>query len=97
MTLLRLEEARERMLNGVEPLGVERIALSNALGRVLAEPVLALVTLPPWDNSAMDGFAVRAADVAGASNEAPVRLRVVGEVAAGHVPTMTVELSLIHI
>jgi len=91
VTLLRLEEARERMLNGVEPLGVERIALSNALGRVLAEPVLALVTLPSWDNSAMDGFAVRAADVAGASNEAPVRLRVVGEVAAGHVPTMTVE------
>lgn len=91
MTLLRLEEARERMLTGVEPLGVERVALAEGLGRVLAEPVLALVTLPPWDNSAMDGFAVRAEDVVGASNEAPVRLRVVGEVAAGHVPTTTVE------
>ncbi len=91
MTLLRVEEARDRMLKGVEPLGAERVALSAALGRVLAEPLLALLTLPPWDNSAMDGFAVRAADVVGASNEAPVRLRVIGEVAAGHVPTTTVE------
>ena len=65
VTLLRLEEARERMLAGVEPLGIERVPLVAALGRVLAEPVVALVTLPPWDNSAMDGFAVRAADVAG--------------------------------
>jgi molybdopterin molybdotransferase len=91
VTLLRVEEARERMLNGVEPLGMERVALGSALGRVLAEPVVALVTLPPWDNSAMDGFAVRAADVAGTSNERPLRFQVIGEVAAGHVPTTTVE------
>ena len=84
--LLRLEEARARMLDGVEPLPVEPVALADALGRVLAETVVAKLTLPPWDNSAMDGFAVRSADVAGATEHAPVRLRVVGEVAAGHVP-----------
>lgn len=91
MTLLRLEEARERMLAGVEPLAVERVPIGSGLGRILAEPVLALVTLPPWDNSAMDGFAVRTEDVAGASTERPVHLRVIGEVAAGHMPTTTVE------
>lgn len=84
--LLRLEEARERMLHGVEPLPAEAVELSAAAGRVLAEAVVAKLTLPPWNNSAMDGFAVRSADVTGASAEQPVRLRVVGEVAAGHVP-----------
>ena len=88
--LLRLEEARERMLSGVEPLGVERVALADALGRVLAEPVASLLTLPPWDNSAMDGFAVRATDVVAAGASSPVRLQVVGEVAAGHAPAAKV-------
>lgn len=82
--LLRLEEALERMLAGVTPLPAEDVAVEAALGRVLAEDVRARDTLPPWDDSAMDGYAVRSADVAGASLDAPVRLRVVGEVAAGH-------------
>jgi molybdopterin molybdotransferase len=89
--LLSLEEALERILEGVDPLPPERVAIDAALGRVLAEPVIANVTLPPWDNSAMDGFAVRAADVAAAVPETPVRLRVVGEVAAGHAPLQAVE------
>lgn len=84
--LLRLEEARDRMLHGVEPLPAELVGLEDALGRVLAEPIDSRLTLPPWDNSAMDGFAVRADDVAGADEETPVRLRVTGEVAAGHAP-----------
>ena len=57
-----------------------------ALGRVLAAPVTAAVSLPPWDNSAMDGFAIRAADVAAATEDAPVRLTVVGESRAGGAP-----------
>ena len=89
--LLRLEEARAYMLDGVEPLPVESVALADALGRVLGETVVAKLTLPPWDNSAMDGFAVQSADVAGASNETPVHLQVLGEVAAGHVPAGRVE------
>ncbi len=88
--LLSLDEARERMLEDVLPLRAETLPLPEALGRVLAEDVSALLTLPPWDNSAMDGYAVRAADVAAASPESPVALRVIGEVAAGHEPDETV-------
>jgi molybdopterin molybdotransferase len=84
--LLRLEEARDRMLAGVEPLPAELVALDDAIWRVLAEPVDSRLTLPPWDNSAMDGFAVRSEDVPGASVGEPLRLRVTGEVAAGHAP-----------
>lgn len=76
--LLPVPEARARILAGLVPLPAERVALSAALGRTLAVPLAALRTQPPWDCSAMDGYAVRAADaVAGA------RLAVVGESAAG--------------
>ena len=84
--LLSLEEARSLMLAGVLPLPAEEVDLASAAGRVCAEPVASRVTLPPFDNSAMDGFAVRAADVADASGAAPRALHVVGEVAAGHPP-----------
>lgn len=89
--LLRLEEARHRMLASVMPLATERVDLASALDRFLAEPLDAIVTLPPWDNSAMDGFAVRSADVAGANREVPVTLTVTGEVAAGYAPEVYVE------
>lgn len=89
--LLTLEEARARIFEDIVPLRAETVPLSEALGRVLAADTEALLTLPPWDNSAMDGFAVRSGDTAGASAEAPVRLRVVGEVAAGHEPGVRVE------
>ncbi len=88
--LLSLEEARARMLEDVLPLRALSTPLAECLGRVLAEDAIALLTLPPWDNSAMDGFAVRSQDVAGASPESPVTLAVVGEVAAGHEPETTV-------
>ncbi|MFN8620586.1 MAG: gephyrin-like molybdotransferase Glp [Chloroflexota bacterium] len=89
--LLRLEEARARMLAGLAALPAETVPVAEALGRVLAADAIARDTLPPWDNSAMDGFAVRATDVAGASADAPVRLRVIGESAAGHAPSVAVE------
>jgi molybdopterin molybdotransferase len=79
-------EALRRIVGGVEPLGTETRPLLAALGSVLAEDVAAPVDLPPWDNSAMDGFAVRATDVAGASDARPVVLRVVDDVAAGGFP-----------
>ncbi len=63
--------------------GTEDLAPAAAIGRVLAAPVIARGDLPPWDCSAMDGYAVRAADLAGASPSRPVRLAVVGESAAG--------------
>src|SRR4249920_1782322 len=85
--LLAVEAAQATALAGVEPLAdVERIAPEAALGRVLAAPLVAGVSLPPWDNSAMDGYAVRAADVAAAAEGRPVRLTVVGESRAGSAP-----------
>ena len=61
---LTVHEASERILAGARPLGVERIPLGDALGRVLADDVRSPIEHPPWDNSSMDGYAVRAADVA---------------------------------
>jgi molybdopterin molybdotransferase len=89
--LLSLDDARAQMLDGVEPLPVEHVALADALGRVLAGSLDSLLTLPPWDNSAMDGFAVRAQDVVGASRSDPVELRVIGEAAAGSASSGAVE------
>jgi molybdopterin molybdotransferase len=78
--LLSVADALARVLDGVKPLPREDAALTEADGRVLAADVAARRTQPPADLSAMDGYAVRAADVA----SVPVMLRVTGEVAAGH-------------
>jgi molybdopterin molybdotransferase len=77
--MISVEEARRRLLAPLRPLGPEQVALSEAVGRTLAEAVTARRTQPPWPVSAMDGYAVRAADVTGV----PTRLRVVGTVPAG--------------
>ncbi len=83
--LLRLEAALDRMLAGIGPLPEVELPVDRLDGMVLSREVTARFTLPPWDDSAMDGYAVRSADVAGATADVPVRLRVIGEVAAGHV------------
>jgi molybdopterin molybdotransferase len=82
--LLSVEEARKGVIDAIGgPVGTEAIPTADALGRVLAAPAVAAVSLPPWDNSAMDGYAVRAADTTAASDEDPVRLTVTGDVPAG--------------
>ena len=81
--MLDLAAASARVLDALRPVGDEEIALADAAGRVLAVEVRSEIALPPWDNSAMDGYAVRAADVAAATPERPVALRVVGTIAAG--------------
>jgi molybdopterin molybdotransferase len=83
--MLSVQVARERILAHVHPLPAEEVPLTAALGRVLAEDAVARESLPPFANSAMDGYALRAADTAGASTEHSVRLRLVGEVPAGTV------------
>ncbi len=89
--LLSVEAAQATVLAGVGPLeDLERLDPERALGRVLAEPVVAATALPPWDNSAMDGYAIRFADVARASDGRPARLTVVGEVRAGVAPDVEV-------
>jgi molybdopterin molybdotransferase len=84
--MISADEALAMVLDAVAPLGAERIALSDALGRVLAEEVRAPRDIPGFDNSAMDGYAVRAADIARAGESNPVRLRVTETVAAGAMP-----------
>jgi molybdopterin molybdotransferase len=81
--VISLEEAQERILAAVEPLPGEEIQVQDALGRFLAAPVHSLVDLPPADNSAVDGYAVRAADLASATGETPVALRLSGQTSAG--------------
>ena len=81
--MIPVEEALERILSRITPLGDERVALLDALGRVLAESVVAEHDIPPWPNSSMDGYALRSADTQGAGADRPVRLTLAGHVAAG--------------
>ena len=80
MALLPVEDARDRILKGVKPLQIEAVALDKALSRVLAKPLKAMRDQPPFDGSAMDGYAVIAADLAAT----PVTLKLAGTSAAGH-------------
>ncbi len=84
-SMIPVEEARERILSYFRRLEPERKPILEALGQVLAEDVVAPFDIPPLDNTAMDGYAVRAADTDGASEAAPVELRVVADLAAGYV------------
>src|ERR1700729_1145778 len=77
--MLSVDEARSRILAPLRPTPAELVAVANAWRRVLAAPVVARLTQPPADISAMDGYAVRAAD----AHEGAV-LRLVGEAPAGH-------------
>ncbi|KQM37507.1 gephyrin-like molybdotransferase Glp [Microbacterium sp. Leaf203] len=81
--LLTVEEHRARVLDAVTLLPVETVRLADAAGRTLAAPVRGAHDLPGFDNSSMDGFAVRFADVEGADAENPVTLRVVADLPAG--------------
>lgn len=86
MTLTSLADARRTAiaLAAAMPAATEVIALSAAAGRTVAADVAVPISLPPFDGSAMDGFAVRAADTAGATGERPIALRLVDESRAGH-------------
>ncbi len=92
MTVPRMpvEQAIERILTAVHPLPPEIVPLADALGRVLTDVVVARHTHPAWRNSAMDGYAVHAADVRAASTAVPVRLTVAGTIAAGDPPPTAV-------
>ena len=84
--MIPLDDYVAQVLETLSPLENGRLALEEAHGRVLAEDVTAVVPVPPWTNSAMDGYAVRAGDTAGASPQTPVVLPVTGDVPAGAAP-----------
>jgi molybdopterin molybdotransferase len=83
--VISVEEALAEILSHVRPLPRERVSILDALGRVLVEEITSEINIPPFDNSAMDGYAVRAEDVAEARPGSPVSLAVIGSVAAGSV------------
>lgn len=89
--MLSVEDAQAQVLEEIGAAATERVSLERARGRVLREEILAPRDLPPGDNSAMDGYAVRAADITQASPERPVRLRVTADIAAGHPAAAAVE------
>jgi molybdopterin molybdotransferase len=90
-SMISVEEALDKVLSCVEVLEPEQKPILDCLGQVLAEDVYSTIDIPPLDNSAMDGFALRAEDTRGAGESSPRYLVVVGEVAAGSVPTKEVE------
>src|SRR5256712_13012183 len=83
--MLTVEEALEQILSRITPLGTELVELTAALGRVLAEPTVSCRELPPWPNSSIDGYAVRADD----TRAGGVELVVVGRIIAGSPPAAT--------
>jgi molybdopterin molybdotransferase len=88
MSLLSVSEARERILSRFQPVKHENLPLADALNRVLAQDVRAENDLPLFDNSSMDGFALRAMDVSEAAPGSPRSLRVVADIPAGSTPTI---------
>jgi molybdopterin molybdotransferase len=78
--------AQRRLLSSLRPLPAESVELGESVGRILAEAVMTTAEHPAFDNSAMDGYAVRAADVAAATQDHPVALPVVAEAGAGELP-----------
>ncbi len=88
--MISVEEAIERILAEIHPLEIVQVPLADALGHVLAEDIVAQEDIPPFDNSAMDGFALLSKD-SRPRNGQPPRLRVTGGVAAGYVAASAVE------
>jgi molybdopterin molybdotransferase len=86
-TGLTAGDAARRILAAVRPQPSLRVPLDDALDSVLAEEIVSPIDIPAWTNSAMDGYAARGDDVRGASQAAPIRLRIVEEVPAGRFPT----------
>jgi molybdenum cofactor synthesis domain-containing protein len=91
--LLSLDEAKQILKQNFspEPVGVERVSLSEAYDRVLAEDIMAPMDVPPFDRSTVDGYAVRAVDTFGADEDRPVALKFCGQVTVGESPGIVVE------
>jgi molybdopterin molybdotransferase len=85
--LISIEEARSRVLAEALPLPAEHVPLPDTVGSVLAEDIVATHSVPPFDNSGMDGYAVRAVDIVEAAPASPARLFISATIPAGHVAT----------
>jgi molybdopterin molybdotransferase len=83
--MISVDEALDKILSHIHPLGLEKVSLLDALGRVIGEDICAPRDIPPFDNSGMDGYAVRREDIQTASSVSPVRLEVIEDLPAGSV------------
>jgi len=88
--MITVKNALERVLESVSPLGIERLDILSAQGKILGEDICSQRSIPPKDNSAMDGYALRAEDTRGASRENPVVLRVIEDIPAGYLARKSV-------
>ena len=89
MSLLSVEQAKQRILSQFQPVSTEKIPLSASTNRILATDIIAADDLPLFDNSSMDGFALRASDSSNAAPASPVTLSVVADIPAGSTPTVS--------
>ncbi|MEK6598846.1 MAG: gephyrin-like molybdotransferase Glp [Deltaproteobacteria bacterium] len=89
--MISVEAALEIILSEIKPLGMERINILSSLGRVLGEDIFASTDNPPWDNSAMDGYALRAIDTKTASKDKPITLKVIEDLPAGYTAKKTIK------
>ena len=89
--MISVEAALEIILSEIKPLGMERVNILSTMGRVLGEDIVADTDNPPWDNSAMDGYAVRAVDTKDASKDQPVTLQIIEDLPAGYVAKKSVK------
>ncbi|HSG43228.1 MAG TPA: gephyrin-like molybdotransferase Glp [Anaerolineales bacterium] len=89
MSLLSVEQARKRILSHFQPITIEEKSLLDCIHRVLAMDIVAADDLPLFDNSSMDGFALRAADSSNAAPASPLTLNVVADIPAGSTPTIS--------
>lgn len=88
--MITVEDALEKILFHVHPLGTEKVSILEALGRVMAEDIYTNRDIPPLDNSGMDGYALRSEAVYGASADHPVRLKVIEDLPAGTISQKTI-------
>lgn len=91
--LVSMEEAKQILAQSFtpEPVGKERVPLSQALGRVLATDVTSPLNVPPFDRSTVDGYAVKSADTFGADEDKPIALKLIGQVNVGETPKVKVQ------
>lgn len=89
--MISVDEALKGILEAISPLGLEKVNILDALGRVIGEDIYAGRAIPPKDNSAMDGYALRAVDSRGTSPEKPIFLDVVEDIPAGSIPAKRIE------
>ena len=89
--MITVEEALDKILSHIQPLGSEKVSILEALGRVIAEDIYANRDIPPLDNSGMDGYAVRSEDIRNVSRDRPIQLKVIEDLPAGFISSKTVE------